>query len=195
MSWLDERLFGWSKSVWRGTSVWGGSGAPSGINTPELSDDEGAADYDNVLGYLNAYSSGSRTPGRKRARSTHQSYADLQQWRKAAEGDGSEPKPRVPSELDLAPVFSAHFASSTKAPTQIRTSDLADDAGLVLRKPGSRERRQSLSDLTPVERIGQLPLNESFREDTKELNRENEKRRLSHGESDSMVIVEKPKDV
>ncbi|KAA1475269.1 hypothetical protein DENSPDRAFT_418220 [Dentipellis sp. KUC8613] len=82
MTWLDERLFGWSRSAARGTSAWaGGSGrstdasrAASPLHSPDGSDDElgDAGDYDNVLGALRGRGS------------HHSSYADLQKLRMSA---------------------------------------------------------------------------------------------------------------
>jgi glycerol-3-phosphate O-acyltransferase/dihydroxyacetone phosphate acyltransferase len=193
MSWLDERLFGWSRSAWRGTSAWdrSSSGNPSTQPTPDVSDDEDAGDYDNVLGYLRAYSG--ETPSRKRARSQQQSYADLQQLRK---GEGLSPegyagiaklKNRSDANLaQLAPVYHAKFTTSA-SPPQVKT-DLptgespehspTDADGLHLRR-GGRERRSSLTDNIPVGRIGELSPTESFKEGTSYLNRENEMRKKS----------------
>ncbi|KAF8188418.1 glycerol-3-phosphate O-acyltransferase [Pholiota molesta] len=48
MTWIDERLFGWSRSSKRGTSAWGGPVDDiSRINTPDDSDEEDTGDYDN----------------------------------------------------------------------------------------------------------------------------------------------------
>lgn len=82
MTWLDERLFGWSRSAARGTSAWAGTPSTeiSRAPSPAPSEDE-VGDYDNVLGYLEA-----RKPaGRSRSRSHQNSYADLQKLR---EDDG-----------------------------------------------------------------------------------------------------------
>lgn len=79
MTWLDERLFGWSRSASRGTSAW--AGTPSTEISRASSPAPSEGDYDNVLGYLEA-----RKPaGRSRSRSHQNSYADLQKLR---EDDG-----------------------------------------------------------------------------------------------------------
>ena len=89
-TWLDERLFGWSKSANRGTSAWAGATRSQEISraaTPDSSEDEEVADYDNVLGYLPAYEG---TPhGHHRSRSKQSSYADLQKLRMSAVGKGT----------------------------------------------------------------------------------------------------------
>lgn len=88
MKWLDERLFGWSRSARRGTSVWAGgasSHGPSAVTSPEGSDDEENGDYEHVLGYLPGLGIGDGTRSVGRSRST--SYADLQSLRK---GDGMQ---------------------------------------------------------------------------------------------------------
>lgn len=88
MKWLDERLFGWSRSARRGTSVWAGGAAshgPSAVTSPEGSDDEDNGDYEHVLGYLPGLGIGDGTRSAGRSRST--SYADLQSLRK---GDGMQ---------------------------------------------------------------------------------------------------------
>jgi glycerol-3-phosphate O-acyltransferase / dihydroxyacetone phosphate acyltransferase len=70
-TWIDERLFGWSRSATRGTSAWAGSQDISRVPTPDISDDEDSGDYDNVLGYLPVYEGRSN-------RSRQSSFADLQ---------------------------------------------------------------------------------------------------------------------
>lgn len=85
-TWLDERLFGWSKSAHRGTSVWAGATRSQEISraaTPDLlpSEDEEVVDYDNVLGYLPIYEG---APHGHRVRSKQNSYADLQKLRMSA---------------------------------------------------------------------------------------------------------------
>ncbi len=80
MTWIDERLFGWSHSPRREAISGTTSGMTSRQDTPDASDDEEAnADYENVVDYLHAYEP---SLSKKRARSNHASYADLQQLRK-----------------------------------------------------------------------------------------------------------------
>ncbi|KAH9981321.1 glycerol-3-phosphate O-acyltransferase [Lactifluus volemus] len=74
MNWLDERLFGWSRSASHGTSAWAGpsprSRDISRATSPEVSDDEDSGDYDNVLGILRS-DDGHASPNRRRSRSQH----------------------------------------------------------------------------------------------------------------------------
>lgn len=85
LTWVDERLFGWTHSAKRNLSSTGSaSGAPSHYGTPDVSDDEdeGLGDYENVIGYLNKYQQDSQL--KKGSRSHHASYADLQHLRHSA---------------------------------------------------------------------------------------------------------------
>jgi glycerol-3-phosphate O-acyltransferase/dihydroxyacetone phosphate acyltransferase len=167
MNWLDERLFGWSRSARRGTSVWGGtagsSRATSRVATPDISDDEDHGDYDNVIGYLpsivgeaiNGFGlSRSRTP-----KSLRSSFADLPSVRRA--------------EQDKA------RSGLTPIDTKSRTPGISQPPSPTLSmRPGRpRQRKMSLTDSVPVERIGRLDHDETFVEATDELNRENEERR------------------
>jgi len=99
MNWLDERLFGWSRSAGRGTSAWAGS-LPrsrdvSRAASPEVSDDEDTGDYDNVLGILRL-DDGKATPNRAGSRSQHGSYADLQKLRTFGAQGQSPNRPTQP---------------------------------------------------------------------------------------------------
>lgn len=76
MTWLDERLFGWSRSAKRGTSVWGGSAIsaePSRAPSPDFSDEEETGDYESVVGIF-----GNDQTSLQRIKSRNSSYADLQ---------------------------------------------------------------------------------------------------------------------
>lgn len=145
MNWLDERLFGWSRSARHGTSAWAGS-LPRSRDTsraasPEVSDDEDTGDYDNVLGILRS-DDGRVTPNRVGSRSQHGSYADLQKLRMSgAQGQSSSRLMQPPG-----------------SPTE---------GGLH-----RRERRASLSDRVTVERIGALDPRESFKDCTEDINNE-----------------------
>ncbi|TFK76477.1 glycerol-3-phosphate O-acyltransferase [Pluteus cervinus] len=78
MTWLDERLFGWSKSARRGTSVWSGSVADeSQMPTPDDTDEEDTGDYDNVVGIVHDDPLGVS----QKVKSRQSSYADLQRLR------------------------------------------------------------------------------------------------------------------
>ena len=81
MTWIDERLFGWSRSAKRGTSAWGGHVDDlSRINTPDDSDEEDTGDYDNVVGLLGT---DEQSLASHKSRSRQSSYADLQRLRMA----------------------------------------------------------------------------------------------------------------
>lgn len=84
MTWIDERLFGWSRSSKRGTSAWNGEDY-SRINTPDDSDDEDHGDYDNVIGMFSPLidEQGLKSTTQKTTRSRQSSYADLQRLRMA----------------------------------------------------------------------------------------------------------------
>ncbi|CCL99138.1 uncharacterized protein FIBRA_01153 [Fibroporia radiculosa] len=148
MTWLDERLFGWSRSASRGTSAWSGSRSQdvSRAVTPEASDDEG--DYDNVLGYLE----GPSTSSRSRPRSQQSSYANLQKLRSGA--------------------------SSLPSLAMTSGAEATDTEGLQFRaRTGSRSRRASLKDTVPVTRLSELDRQENFRDATENLNHEIEENR------------------
>ncbi|OCH95524.1 glycerol-3-phosphate O-acyltransferase [Obba rivulosa] len=160
MSWLDERLFGWTRSAKHGTSAWAGTTSQeiSRAATPDVSSDE-EGDYDNILGYLPT-GDGSTV----RSRSHQSSYADLQRLRKSSN------------------------ANSTAAyPVIVTGENSALDAdGLHVRQPrkSSRARKASLSDGVSVERIGTLDKCENFSEATEELNHEVEEKKLHHTHQD-----------
>ncbi|KAG6850236.1 hypothetical protein H0H93_016083 [Arthromyces matolae] len=84
MTWIDERLFGWSRSATRGTSAWGGvsgdesSRIGSHIGTPEDSDGEDTGDYDDVIGIIGAADDALAS---QKPKSRQSSYADLQRLR------------------------------------------------------------------------------------------------------------------
>jgi len=149
MTWLDERLFGWSRSASRGTSAWDGhsSQMPSRVASPNASDSEDGGDYEHVLGYLPSDADG--TPSHLQSRSLRSSYADLQQ-------------------LKYTPI-SASGASTRGEETSISPTD---ENGLHHR-PGHRERRESLNDGVSVERIGAIDRDETFKEATEDINQEN----------------------
>jgi glycerol-3-phosphate O-acyltransferase/dihydroxyacetone phosphate acyltransferase len=137
-TWIDERLFGWSRSPKSGTSAWGGS-TPSHDSsrpvTPDLSDDEDHGDYDHAVNFISAYEDASR----RKPRSRQGSYADLQRLR------------MTPNTQQTAPPSSSSPRSNE---------------GLHMR----RQRKQSLSDLVPVERIGTVDRREPFEDATTSLN-------------------------
>ncbi|KAF8136325.1 glycerol-3-phosphate O-acyltransferase, partial [Boletus edulis] len=145
MTWIDERLFGWSRTAKRGTSAWGGN-TPShdlsrpGTPVPDESDEEDHGDYDHVISYLPAYEDAARG----KTRSRQGSYADLQRLR----------------------MTSAHQPASSSASSGVQASD---SHSLHMRR---RQRKHSLSDLVPVERIATVDRQESFLNATAGLNEE-----------------------
>lgn len=147
-TWLDERLFGWSQSATRGTSAWYGNGSsePSRIGSPATSDDEDRGDYEYVFGYVP--SDGDGTPSRLRSRSVRSSYADLQQ-------------------LKTTPLMAT--GANARYGAGLSPTD-AEDA-----LHAHRERKGSLNNTVPVERIGHVDREEPFREATEELNAENDR--------------------
>lgn len=70
MTWLDERLFGWSHN---GSSS-GDDLSRSGTSTPAPAPEDEEGDYERVLGFIRAYEG-------KLERSRQSSYADLQKLR------------------------------------------------------------------------------------------------------------------
>ncbi|KAG7092430.1 hypothetical protein E1B28_008786 [Marasmius oreades] len=144
MTWIDERLFGWTKSARRGTSAWSGIvltlDEPSRAGTPDDSDEEDAGDYDNVIGLLQEEQLNSR--------SRTNSYAELQRLRSQSNPLG----------------YSSQFSMSP-------TSVVAKGDQLSFRT-GRRERRTSLSGQVPVERIAELDQQKDFGHATDDLNEE-----------------------
>ena len=154
-NWLDERLFGWSRSAGRGTSAWAGplprSRDVSRAASPEVSDDEDTGDYDNVLGILRS-DDGRANPNRAGSRSQHGSYADLQKLRTAGAGAAGAQ------------------GQSPSMPTQPGSP--------------RRERRASLSDRVTVERISALDPREQFKDCTEDINNEIRKSKPSTFDGD-----------
>ena len=91
--WLDDRLFGWSRSASRASDEWAAAdgnseNAITQAPPPDLADDD-VGDYDDLLGYLD---------GKKVAtgRSARSSYADLQKLRRPSPGaQMTAPRPVV----------------------------------------------------------------------------------------------------
>lgn len=78
MTWIDERLFGWSRSAKHGTSAWLGLSGDeaSRIGSPSETDEEDTGDYDDVVGII-----ASSDDVNTKAKSRPSSYADLQRLR------------------------------------------------------------------------------------------------------------------
>lgn len=166
MTWLDERLFGWTRSV-RGSSE--GIVSENGeIIEPgpgdEDDDDDDTGDYDDVFGLLHKYE-GQQAATKLRPKSGRSSYADLQQLRQGGESRSLHHKsPSNSAFLQLAPVY--HRADSSDSHPQ---SPTATD---VAQRTSPRKRRGSLSDSISVGRIGEVPPQESFKNATLDINRE-----------------------
>ena len=176
-TWLDERLFGWSRSARRGTSAWAGSRSHevSRAATPDVSDEEDAPDYDD---FLNVPGGGDYSLA-SRPRSQRSSYADLQRLR-AANGSGVALQPLSPaiattSALADDEANGLHFRGG---PQNGGGGGNSGQGGATHGSP-SRPRKPSLSDNVPVEVIGQVDREEPFRDATTDLNAEMKKRRES----------------
>ena len=143
MTWLDERLFGWSRSAKRGTSAWGGgSEYPSRAVTPSMSDDEETGDYDHVIRLIPPHEEQSSSGN---VRSRQSSYADLQRLR-------------------MAPLSQVHAPSLDIS--------MADNSSSTQLHHRIRNRRPSLSKDVAVSRIAAGDPNEIFPEATQKLNEE-----------------------
>ncbi|KAI6109842.1 hypothetical protein F5141DRAFT_811233 [Pisolithus sp. B1] len=141
MTWLDERLFGWSRTAARGVSASGGSTPVSRPQTPDIeSEEEDHGDYDDVINYIPAYEDASRGKLRNR----QGSYADLQRLRMTS-------------------------TNQTNTPVTSSGVQTSDNQSMHVR---SRKRKESLSDLVPVERIAGVDRREEFEKVTKGLNKE-----------------------
>ncbi|KAI0361999.1 glycerol-3-phosphate O-acyltransferase [Trametes cingulata] len=170
MTWLDERLFGWSRSAKRGTSAWAGTRSQeiSRAATPDVSDEEDAPDYDNLIVPVG----GDGHSLASRPRSQRSSYADITRLRRSSSAANTNTMAFTPT----SPT-GTNFATS---PTAIATGEQAapDADGLHFRGP-ARARKPSLSDDVPVEIIGKVDREEPFKDATKDLNTEMKKRRSS----------------
>lgn len=158
MTWIDERLFGWSRSTKRGTSAWGGFSGDEGtrLGTPDDTDDEDSGDYDNVIGII-SNNDDQLNPAQK-SRSRQSSYADLQRLR-------------------LSPLPPPSTQRSNSAGSSTAMSSTAREAGLNTRQ-GHRTRRESLSDGVPVMRIATVDRTEPFASATQDLNDEIDRKRM-----------------
>ncbi|KAI0062297.1 glycerol-3-phosphate O-acyltransferase [Artomyces pyxidatus] len=171
MSWLDERLFGWSRSASRGTSAWAGTRSQeiSRGPTPDGSDDEDTGDYDNVLNILRS-DDGHLTPNRARSRSQHGSYADLQKLR----ASGQKTTLLSPNQ-PFQPLKQVHATSVEVSERPADPADaLTETEGIRHRsfRQDAYNRKASLSDRVSVERIGAMDPDESFKDCTDDINRE-----------------------
>ncbi|TCD69724.1 hypothetical protein EIP91_006491 [Steccherinum ochraceum] len=165
MTWLDERLFGWSRSARRGTSAWAGenkSRDASRAPTPDGSSDE-EGDYDNLLGYLE----GKLPTPRLRSRSLQSSYADLQKLRRSSNASSNPLSVATGEDLRI---------------TSIQSPTSPDSDGLHMRH--GRTRKPSLSDGVSVKRLSTVDKEESFEEVTIKINEEIYLEKQGHGHAD-----------
>lgn len=147
MTWIDERLFGWSRSAKRGTSAWSGFSGDeaSRIGTPDETDEEDTGDYDNVVGIV---ASGEDVA--TKAKSRQSSYADLQRLRHS----------------HAALAGAEHKSSASALETCSRDIECLHPANR------HRKRRESLSDNIAVGRIAAVDRGEEFCDATQGLNSE-----------------------
>lgn len=143
MTWIDERLFGWTRSSKRGTSAWGGIEDPSNANTPDESDEEDAGDYDDVVGLIPSNDD-------QDTRSRQNSYADLQRLRM------NSASATHPFKFD---------DKSANILNMDRHLDQAEESSRLLHRRGS-----TLSDDVPVESIAAIDPTMTFSDATESLN-------------------------
>jgi glycerol-3-phosphate O-acyltransferase/dihydroxyacetone phosphate acyltransferase len=143
MTWIDERLFGWSRSAKHGTSAWLGLSGDeaSRIGSPAETDEEDTGDYDDVVGII-----ASSDDVNAKAKSRPSSYADLQRLR---HNYGVSAKPQ--SSASVLALFSRNV----------------DDL-----YPARHRKRKSLPYNITVEGIAALDGHELFRDATQVLNLE-----------------------
>ncbi|KAI0709102.1 glycerol-3-phosphate O-acyltransferase [Earliella scabrosa] len=165
MTWLDERLFGWSRSATRGTSAWAGtrSNEISRAATPDASDEEDEPDYDNIL----AVPTGDGHSLTTRPRSQRSSYADMQRLRRTNSATNTNGGGL------LSPL------SPTDSAATVATGEKHADADGLHFRGQTRARKASLSDSVPVGVIGEVDREEPFKDATQDLNSEMKKRRNS----------------
>jgi len=167
MTWIDERLFGWSRSAKHGTSAWGGSTEDiSRAGTPDGTDDEDTGDYENVIGFIPAYEDQPNLAHNSRSRQS--SYADLQRLRVST----------FPPVCPSIPPLSSQPSSASS--TSISSAFERDELHLPSIHTG-RDWRGSLSDRVPVERVAALDHQELFVDATHGLNDKIRQKKSEHG--------------
>ena len=145
MTWIDERLFGWTRSSKRGTSAWSGVEDHSSANTPDESDDEDAGDYDDVIGLIPPNDDQDKTRSRQNA------YADLQRL-------------RMNSASVTHPLkFDDKFSNDINMDRQL---DQPEESSRLLHR-----RNSTLSDNIPVESIAAIDPTMTFSDATESLNK------------------------
>lgn len=184
MTWLDERLFGWSRSAKRGTSAWAGATRSQDISrapSPDASDDEDSGDYDNVLGILPG--EGYLTPNRHRSRSHHSSYADLQKLRMTATPLPVQGRATLSPHLALQSLHPAEDHTHVAGATSEEAESPVNGNSLHHRQT-HRDRKASLSDGVAVERIAALNPEERFQDCTRDINEEIRENKEGHAHED-----------
>jgi glycerol-3-phosphate O-acyltransferase/dihydroxyacetone phosphate acyltransferase len=155
-TWIDERLFGWSRSAKRGTSAWGGGPHDvSHAGTPDETDEEDGGDYDDVIELIPPEDDQLNSSRLRTSRSRPGSYADLQKLRMMH---------RSPTSSNL-----------TQNTSRATISSVEKDS--LHSSQGNRSRRMSLSDGVSVERIGAVDRQETFGEATHNINDEIRRRK------------------
>jgi glycerol-3-phosphate O-acyltransferase/dihydroxyacetone phosphate acyltransferase len=168
-TWIDERVFGWSRSAKRGTSAWAGFMDESRVGTPDYTDDEDGGDYDDVITMIPSYDDLSSMT---KPKSRQSSYADLQKLRMSA-GRGSGTSLAVPN-------WSRPSISSSSPISPTTELD-----GIHFRHgQGHHARKASLSDGIAVSRIAAVERREPFEEATQELNSEADQKRHDGGKTE-----------
>jgi glycerol-3-phosphate O-acyltransferase / dihydroxyacetone phosphate acyltransferase len=166
-TWIDERLFGWSRSAKHGTSAWGGGAHDvSHAGTPDETDEEDGGDYDDVIELIpGGWEDQLNSPRTQKSRSRQGSYADLQKLRMSL------------VDKSAVDTNSLHVHSSTSSTSQ---SPATEVEGLHFRHR-HRDRRMSLSDQVSVERIAAVDPKEAFGDATHEINDEINQRKPERG--------------
>lgn len=142
---MDERLFGWSRTAQRGTSAWGGSTPTHDISRPETpAPDESDEEDHGDYDHVIGYLPAYEDASRGKPRSRQGSYADLQRLRMTS--------------------------SNQTGPSSASSGVQVSDSQPLQMRP--RQRKQSLSDLVPVERIATVDRRETFPNATVDLNEE-----------------------
>jgi len=160
MTWIDERLFGWSRSADRGSNGTSSAEEVSRAGTPDHTDHEDGGDYDNVLGFIPTFQEPLNS---QTNRSRQSSYADLQKLRMSVT-DGHQHKSGPDTNLDPPSVLASP------------ASPASEMDGLHFRQ-GHRERKKSLTDGVLVGRIAALDRREPFEDATDNINDEIRHRR------------------
>ena len=141
--------------------------------SPDVSDEEDAPDYDNIL----AVPTGDGSSLATRPRSQRSSYADLQRLRRtssAVNTNGTNGTNGLGGPLSpLSPVEPTGAASGEKH---------TDADGLHFRGQ-TRARKAGLSDSVPVGVIGEIDREEAFKDAMKDLNSEMKKQRSSQDDA------------